>query len=636
MTFDPNTAVPLAGYPGASTSLSNDMDAIDKAGGVVDIKIGPDGKIIKPKFDPTTAKIFDPSSAKPISSDPLEQIQPSFKGPAKTELTLLDKWKGANETISSLLTSVPASVVGPLAGLFHSLTSGKFGTPEGVSEGAKRAAEVTESLTYKPRTTTGQENLATISEALDASKIAGLNPATVLPGVKPGALRATAGAIEEALPDTAAIAKMPGIGAAEVPAATLRRERAASLPIPIDDLTKGQAERTFEQQKFERETAKTKIGEPLRERFAEHNNKVLQNFYEMVDMTGAEAPSLRASGSIVNQALIDKVDKAKGKINQAYQAARDAGELAAPVPTNALVDYINTTRPESINAPVLTTIEKKLVQMGGAVLEDGVLRPGRLPLNDMEELRKMIGRVSGSTDTNIKFGGEAKGIIDSMTENSGGDLYSRARLLRTQYAKEFKEKSVINQLVSFKPGTTDRMVALEDVFGHSILNGSLDDVRAVRKTLQTAGTNGEQAWKELQGQTVNYLKDQATKNVNRDIHGNPIVSPSGLDKAVVSLDKDGKLDFIFGKKGAEQIRDLNDIAKDIFTSPPGTINYSNTSSALMEALGNAAVGKLPTAAAKVIGLTKNAIETRKLRAQVGEALAVPGEPEQLRRKQLGY
>src|SRR5258708_17238021 len=99
------------------------------------------------------------------------------------------------------------------------------------------------------------------------------------------------------------------------------------------------------------------------------------------------------------------------------------------------------------------------------------------------------------------------------------------------------------------------------------MKGSLEDVRALRRTLQTGGDQGKQAWKELQGATIQHLKDEITKNVATDIKGNKVVSPARLDRLVTELDKDGKLDFVFGKRGAQQIRDVNDIAKDVFTAP---------------------------------------------------------------------
>ena len=49
---------------------------------------------------------------------------------------------------------------------------------------------------------------------------------------------------------------MGSVGAAGTDMATMRRQAAESLPVPIK-LTKGQAERSFEQQRFERRPPRT-------------------------------------------------------------------------------------------------------------------------------------------------------------------------------------------------------------------------------------------------------------------------------------------------------------------------------------------------------------------------------------------
>jgi hypothetical protein len=184
----------------------------------------------------------------------------------------------------------------------------------------------------------------------------------------------------------------------------------------------------------------------------------------------------------------------------------------------------------------------------------------------------------------MKFGGDIKKMIDATTENAGGDLFKEARKLRTKYAREFENVGYVDKLLRTKPGTTDRSVAFEDVFDHSVLNGSLDDVRAIGMTLKKAGPEGQQAWKELQGQTVEYIKRKATNTTDKDIYGNPVVMPKQLKTVVDTLDQDGKLDYVFGKKGAQEIRDL--LATTINVNAPlkGAANYSNTSSAIISAL----------------------------------------------------
>ena len=487
------------------------------------------------------------------------------------------------EAALSMGSAMLGGVVGPIAGVGRALMSAeKFGTPEHNREAVDTARNVMEKMTYRPRREGAQEILSGVGRLIDDSKIAGFPPAGAI------SLASMSG---RSIPQAARRAPVPiaddmaGVGAAQTAIPTLRQQRAADLPVPMK-LTKGQATRTFEQQQFEREAAKNPtIGEPLRTRFAEQNRQIPQNLEFFADSTGAEAGSLRATGEIVTNAIADKANTMKGKIDAAYTAARTKGEMLEPVHIAPLLEYLEAKKPQAINAPVLSSA---LDDISRTTKETG----GFISLNDLEEVRKAIGVAGGKDATNAHYARELKGIIETMTEGAGGDAYKYARRLRSQYAKEFENVGIIDRLMSTKPGTKDRSVAFEDVFSKTILGGSLDDVRAVRKTLQTQGEKGQQAWRELQGATVNHLKEEVTKNAQRDIYGNPVVSPAQFNKIVTDLDKDGKLDFIFGKQGGQKIRDLRDISLDVMTSPPGSVNTSNTASVVLAALDTIMSGSM--------------------------------------------
>lgn len=521
---------------------------------------------------------------------------------------------GALDAALAAGTGLFGGMVGQVAGVGRSLLGGKLGTAEGVRSGEETARDVSRALTYRPRTETGQGLLEGLAGLLDATKLSGLPPAegVTLANLLPQAARQAASKIP-ALP-TREPAPMVGMGSAMTDIDRLRNERAQQLPVPLP-LTKGMLSRDFEQQRFERETAKAgPIGEPLRERHADLNQKILQNFDAFVEQTGAESGGLRATGQIVNDVIVNKAKIAKGQINAAYEKARQSGEMQQPVSVAPLLEYVESHRPEAINAPIIASLEAKV---------NAVAKNGAATVNDLEEVRKMVGALSGKDATNAHFGKEINGLIDGLTEGAGGDAYKRARSLRLKYAKEFEDVGVIDKMMSTKPGTRDRAVAYEDVFSHSILKGSLDDVRSVRKTLQTAGADGQQAWRELQGQTVQHIKDEMTKSATTDVRGNTVASADKLNRVIRELDKDGKLDFVFGKQGAQQMRDITEAAKDVLTFPPGSVNTSNTTSVLLGALGNAAVGRMPTAAAQLITTIRSAKASNAMKKRVAESLAPP-------------
>lgn len=560
--------------------------------------------------------------------------------------SVLDRIKGAGEAVLSLLTGATGGAAGMIGGTLGGVagaidTAIRGGTqPRGGLNDA--AMDQAQRFTYGPRTASGQEQSQGLASLLQP--LAALPPAAggaaALTGPALTQVRAAApAALRAAIPTTEINAlrapfsreepQMVGAGSAMTNAATLRNERAQALPVPID-LTKGQRERTFDQQRFERETAKIpKAGEPLRQRFAEQNEKILQNFDAWLDETGAQSPDLRATGQIVDKVLTEKAAKAKAAINAEYEKARSSGELASPVDVTAIYEQLERRKPQSINAGVIGATKGEIDALAGPQRKDvfGQPIPRTISINDLEEIRKSVTASRGKDATNAHFAKEIIGLIDAATDGAGGDSYKRARFLRTKYGREFENVGVVDKLMSTKPGTADRAVAYEDVFNHSIIGGSLDDTRMIRKTLQTAGPQGEQAWRELQGQTINYLKDASSKNAQRDIRGNPVVSFAGLDKAVRSLDADGKLDFIFGQQGSQRIRDLRDISADVVTTPPGAVNTSNTASVVMAALD--AVGMfhgIPAPVATATHQAAKALQARKINKQVGQALAPLASP----------
>jgi len=421
---------------------------------------------------------------------------------------------------------------------------------------------------------------------------------------------------------------MSGVGAAEVPKAIQRAELAQNLRVPVPT-TKGDVTRDLGQQAFEAETVKNfpDIGRPLLQKKLEQNERILQNFDEYIDATGKEKYGLIETGRVVDKALVNSSNKAKADIQNAYDKAKEAGETSQLVDVNPVKEFVNGLEAEALNAPIITTVKMKL---------DSLAKDGQLSINDLEEVRKMIGRASSTTNTNMMYGKDIKKVIDSTLDNQGGDLYKEARGLRSKYARDFENVGYVDKLLSKKTGTTDRAVALEDIFDHAILKGSLADVMAVGRTLKKAGPEGQQAFKELQGQTIQHMKDLVTSNVERNASGSPVVSPAKFNSIVRTLDQDGKLDYIFGKKGAEEIRNL--LETTMMTNSPlkGAVNTSNTSSAMIRGLD--AIAKF-TKEIPLVGRASNyAVSSAKekaLKKQVQEAVNFDPKKlaEQLRKEQ---
>lgn len=480
---------------------------------------------------------------------------------------------------------------------------------------------------FQPRSGASQDILQSIGSAFEASKLPPVIPTTgMLPSyarmvqATPPQVRQMGQTVQEVGPKIAQVLRQPepkptmsGVGAAVAPEAVVRSQMAEQLRVPIK-LTKGQATRELGQQQFEIETAKTypqDVGKPIIQAKLDQNQRILSNFDAFIEPLGAKtaAPmNLYEVGKVVDSAVVKRANEAKKKIRDAYKLADEAGETQELIDVRPLQTYLNGLEAEAINAPIITSAKMKL---------DTLAPNGQVSINQLEEVRKMVGRLSGSTPTNGEFGREITKLIDASTEGKGGNLYQDARKLRANYAREFENVGVVDKLLSKKAGTTDRAVALEDVFNHAILKGSLDDVKAISRTLKRAGPEGQQAFRELLAQTLEHMREGITKNIQRDANNNPIVSAKQFDTIVRNLDASGKLDYLFTKKGAEEIRNLRDTAITVYDVPQG-INTSNTSSALTKVFDKL-LQKIPFAGPMVEAGTE-ALEKQKLSKQVKEAV----------------
>jgi len=554
--------------------------------------------------------------------------------------SMMDKLKALYEVPATIGSGMVAQPVGAAYAAYKGITGPK--TPQGQQEAQQAGGELAQKLQFQPTSPASVNTLESIGGALETAKIPpylgniGAIPSAIQAGniakpVTQQAVQVARPIMQEIKPTLAGMLRketptMAGVGAAEVPEAVNRAQMAQQLRVPVE-LSKGQALRDLGQQKFEIETPKNfpELGKPLIEAQAKRNDAILQNFDAFVDATGKETYGLRETGRVVDKALVGAANKAKAEINAAYTAAKETGETQQPVGYAPLKAYIDEQTPTVKRklAPIISAVDEEIAKNDPKKL-------GQVSINNLEDIYQFINKNYEPGTVGEGHAKAMKNIINQMTEGQGGELYQEARKLRTKFGREFENVGYVDKLLRTKPGTTDRAVAFEDVFDHSILNGSLDDVRAIGMTLKKAGPEGQQAFKELQGQTIQYLKDQVTKNSDLDAFDNPIVSPAKFKSVVTTLDQDGKLDYIFGKKGAQEIRDLYQVNMYVNKPLRGSENYSNTSSAIINALDKIGGIRIPV----VSQVSKFAAEKGKeaaLKKQINESINYNSMAEALRK-----
>jgi len=580
----------------------------------------------KPTTAPSNvAKGFDPDAYLAISqgniiSGDVPTVVGQVPNPPVIEpkVTMMDRVKALYEVPATMVSGAVAPFLGVGAGAIENI---RQGTSKRVD-----SPEFAQRFQYQPTSPVSQDILQSIGSAFEASKLPPVLPTGMIPSYArmaqgtPPQVRQMGQTVQETVPRMAqALRKEPqptmsGVGAAVAPEAVTRSQMAQQLRVPIQ-LSKGEATKDFGQQAFEIETAKNypeTIGKPLLEAKAGRNAAILQNFDAYVDATNKEFFNLRKVGKVVDEALQKSYDKDADLVNKAYKKAREEGAMQEPIDYSPLKAHIDKQAPtvKAKLSPILNVVDEEIARNDPSNL-------GVMPINALEDIYKVINE---NYDFNSpKHFIEMKNIINQITANKGGEAYKTAKKLRTELANKYENSSYVDKLLSTKKGySKDRMIAFEDVFKHSILDGSLDDVRAIGYVLKKSGKEGLDAFNELKGQTIQYIKDEVTKSTKNDILGNPVVSPARFKAIVTELDQDGKLDYLFGKKGAQEIRNLLETTLNINTTVEGAANYSNSSSAIIRGLD--ALGKFPIP--KVLGAKTAAemIKNRELKKQVQESI----------------
>lgn len=571
-------------------------------------------------------ELSDADAYKSALAQATPSAQKSLPKPQKSG-SLADLLYGAAETALTLGTAATGGLFGTVGGAItgarEQIKAGRFGTPEAARAISERAVAGAQQYTYMPRTEAGMEQVQAIGQ------VAGLLP-PVLPGALPAGMLSQS--VQQAAPIVSATArrgadavrqgtgqvvaaakKTPTIvreslgldvapttqtsrgsaGAAATPMGLQREQTAGSLGVK---LTLGEKERDPSQLAFEKEAVKGPLGQPLITRAEQNNLSIMQRFDELLDETGAEVAQkgdIALTGNKLIDALSSGYAGAKAKTRAAYENAKTKGELEVPTSITGVADYLNQNIPEATVAPILKVAREKGISLGiFKQLEDGTLEAQPSTLADVELLRRSINNTIGIDPTNINFGRELKNKIDLSTEGLGGEAYKEARALRKQQAIKYEGRAIVANLLTKVRGRDDPKIEASEAFQKSILNSTPEEITFLRRVLFTSGKDGQQAFRELQGATIDYLRKEAVKSGRTDSQGRAVVDTGAVRKATETLDANGRLDIMLGKKGAQNIRDVNEVLSYINTVPPGTlINNSGTAATLMENLrSNFALG----------------------------------------------
>jgi hypothetical protein len=554
-------------------------------------------------------------------------------GKAAPEVSMRDRIMGVIETPAVLAGGLASSIAAPLATIYGELTNAApQGSSQAIAAGKAMAAKAREQF-YQPRTQTSREILGAVGEFLQP--ITGALPPTLgavgtsINALAPAALMQAGAVARPAITQATAPVRnvlanvmtreqpgMVGMGAASTAEDLMRQQRLEQFGIRS---TLGERTKNLPQQQFESEVqrgvitgisedAKTKLAEQMKLFEAGKQKDIIGNFERMTAEVGSTADrgEIRKTGRIVDKALNNQYTKAFDAYKAKYKLADDSGETLEQVPYQSLLDYIgtkSTTRREKLD-PILNDVAELLAM-------NDPQKTGTISIRNLEDIYQVVGTAKDSPSAK-----PMKDLITQIGDGAGGKLYQEARQARTQLAKQFEDVSRVDKLLGTKAGYKDRRIALDDVYNHVVVDGSLEEMRTVTSLLKKT-PEGREAYKELQGQTLQRMKDLLLKKGDEK---DSLRALERFSNFVTELDREEKLAYMYGKTGRNEIMDLRDAIKDVMVKEPGAVNFSNTSGAVLRGLEALQALRFPGA--------KSAAEiarTIEVKGKVKEALKQPNQ-----------
>jgi hypothetical protein len=516
------------------------------------------------------------------ADDQLEKLfGETAKPEPKREYTNLEAAIGAGENLLTLLTGATSGAAGALAGTVAGIpkmfVDGDWGTQEGVDTVRDAMQTVSGLLTYEPKTEAGKEYAGEVADFYGEH----LFPFEALAGM-PGAQGPTQ-VIQAVRNQQARQSTLRGASAAQATDATRRQAQAQELPIPFEgesQLTRGQLDRDFEQLQFEREQAKIgATGQALREREskqAETYGKNLQDAEERLS-DGATYGSDWEQGQVVQARVGEQKATDWKEVSDAYNAARAQGELDVPVQQQALpAAFMDLKQKLGHLSPVIDQLINTATDFGFRA--KGEFDPSvnvwadAVPVDSYVKLREVISQGVPNDRQGRLIAATLKAAIDKdMNSVESGPLFKEAQAKASRFYSIYDENPLVEKIA-------DPAQPAEKIF-QAIRTGGNDRVTELRDRLMQT-EDGARQWRGIQGRFIKDLYDQSVNVNTRDSNGVPTVKPAALNRWITEMEKSGKMDVLFDKQTQEFLNTLRDVAQDLFTTPPGSVNYSNTSSAL--------------------------------------------------------
>ena len=560
---------------------------------------------------------------------------------------------GAGEAAAQMVSGGLAYPVSAAGGLVGALTSGKYGTQQGVQAGQDVARKIQEQMIYQPRTQSGQEMTAALGKAFEASKLppvgvpelAGIAPlagpaaqqaagkvskipaqyraalAEITPAqqmqqqfqAKGGMRSGGAAAVPAAAELEAAIAKASPQLAAELKtlkpeeanmAAINRHLEADSLPVPVP-LTKGQATQNVHLLSDEM-NQRGKVPE-LANRFNEQNQTLKDNFEVIREKA---APDVFGTNHIENADTIIGSYKAldaerKADISAKYKALKDAAGGDFPINGKAFADNAFSALAKELKSDfVPAPIEKQLHKFAAGE---------KMTYEQFEAMRTNLAaemrKAERSGDGNAKA---AASIVRQSLEDLPltGDAAALKPLADEARNAAKSRFDMLKKDPAYDAAVND--IAPDKFINKYVINGNKRDIEALVSQLG-GGSEGHQA---VAAATINWLKDKSISSGN--------FNQASYNRALKQIEP--KLNQLVDAETAQHLRSLGNVAQYTQAQPRGSyVNQSNTFVAGAKALAASGLEKgantvLGAGVVPVGSMIRESVQKRSAKKQAEQSL----------------
>jgi len=327
------------------------------------------------------------------------------------------------------------------------------------------------------------------------------------------------------------------------------------------------------------------------------NNAALHNHVQSMIENFGGVPAHGEAIQAAAEAIAARSAASKAKVSQAYTVARlvDGEKTVSIDPLRELLATPQFKAPTDAASRELITGTRKLIQqMSGT-------NGNRFTPEQIEDLRQAANaaydKMGGSVNDKV---GKIKAALDQSLDqlDEAGPAYKQARALHREWAGKYENPKGIADLI--RTDAKGEFLNADNWRKAEGIIPSLGDKQFIQITRQLRNDGDTEALNRLKATIVQKAYERASSNA-KDKLGNATVNGKLFS---AELNKIGmpKLKALFTSDEIADLATVGRAATHMNEAVPGTVNTSNTASALVKAMTkNADVSKKTKLAARVLG-----------------------------------